>query len=161
MRDIRFIPAIIFLSLFFVTSSIAQSNVSSKEAEKLCKTVKAIKELPRDWGEKGVDKTYDAIVYAGENVVPCLIDQVTDLTVMKDPRCPTISNATTIGDVSYFILVNLMKIEFTQLLPQDVVKDFKTNGVYAYHEYIDRDGSRKELQSKLREWWKSKKEKRN
>lgn len=162
MRNVRFVPAVcLVLIIVCVTSSNSQSGVTPKEAKALCETVKAINELPRDWGEKGVDKTYDAIVDAGEKVVPCLIDQITDLTVMKDPRCPTISTATTIGDVSYFILVDLMEIEFTLLLPEDVVTDFKTNGVYAYHNYIDRNGSRKELQTKLRELWKSKKEKQD
>jgi len=121
MRN-SFVLAVFFMLLIFSgTSSNAQSNISANEAEKLCNTVKSIKELPRDWGEKGVDKTYDAIVDAGEKVVPCLIDQVTDVTVMKDPRCPTISTGTTIGDVSYFILVELLKIEFTQLLPENVL----------------------------------------
>jgi hypothetical protein len=163
MRNLRFSYAIFSLLLiFFATSSNAQSEVSEKEAEGLCKTVKSIKELPRDWGDKGVDRAYDAIVDAGEKVVPCLIDQVIDVTVMKDPRCPPISSGTTIGDVSYFILVDLLKIEFTQLLPENVVAEFKTRGVYAYHDYIDRDGSRKELQSKIREWWKiQKKRERN
>ena len=162
MRNVSPIAAgFLVLLILCVTSSNAQPRVSPKEAEALCKTVKDINELPRDWGEKGVDKAYDAIVDAGEKVVPCLIDQITDLTVIKDTRCPTISTATTIGGVSYFILVDLLKIEFTQLLPEDVVTDFKTTGVYAYHNYVDRSGSRKELQARLRELWNSKKEKQN
>jgi hypothetical protein len=39
------------------------------------------------------------------------------------------------------------------MLPDKVNQKFKTEGVYAYHEYIERKGSRKQLQSKLREWY--------
>ena len=143
----------VFLVLVSAIGTVAQTSLDSKGAAKLCKRVSEIKELPRDWGEKGVDKTYDEIVAAGEAVVPCLIQNITITKVMRDPRCPTISTATTIGDVSYFILVDLLHLKFTELLPAKTQDDFKTNGVYAYHEYIDQRGSRKELQQKLRNWF--------
>jgi hypothetical protein len=132
---------------------VSAQNVPNKSATQLCKNIKKIKELPRDWGEKGVDKTYDEIVAAGESVIPCLIDNIPNTKVMRDPRCPTISKATTIGDVSYFVLVDMLKLEFTELLPNDVKSDFKTHGVYAYHEYIDKPGARNELQTKLRHYY--------
>lgn len=146
---------ILVTALIILTSSdlYSQNKVDSKSAEELCQSVSKINELPRDWGQKGVDKTYDSIVDAGDVVVPCLINNITNTKVMKDPRCPTISTATTVGDISYFILVDLLKLNFVQLLPDDVKQSYKTNGVYAYHEYIDKKGSRKELQQKLRKWY--------
>jgi hypothetical protein len=75
---------------------------------------------------------------------------------MRDPRCPTISGAKKISDVAYFVLVQITKIGFIELLPADVHEKYKTTGVYAYHDYIERKGSRKELQLKLREWYRKK-----
>lgn len=151
--------SITFLILFFglfVANAFSQSQtVSLREAKALCNRVAEIKELT-DKVESGVDATYDELKKAGEAVVPCLIEKITDTTVMRDPRCPTISGATKIGDVAYFVLVQITKIDFIELLPADVQKKYKTTGVYAYHDYIERKGSRKELQLKLREWYRKK-----
>ena len=114
-----------FLILFFTVNSFAQSNISSKDAARLCKDVNKIKEFPRDWGQRGVDTTYDSIIDGGEAVVPCLIDNITNTKVMRDPRCPTISTATTIGDVSYYVPVDMLKLSFTEFLPEDIEKTTK------------------------------------
>lgn len=148
--------SITFLILFFglfVANAFSQSQtVSLREARALCSRVAEIKELT-DKVESGVDATYDELKKAGKTLVPCLIEKITDTTIMKDPRCPTISGETKVGDVAYFVLVQITKIGFTELLPADVQEKYKTNGVYAYHDYIERKGKRKELQSKLREWY--------
>jgi hypothetical protein len=144
------------LVILIVTALIPFATNASGQAglpRQLCDRVKEIKQLPHSSGEKGVDATYDEIITAGDAVVPCLIDNVTNETIMNDPRCPTISKATTIGDVSYFLLIELLELNFTELLPADTQASYKTNGVYAYHDYIDRKGSRKELQANLRKWY--------
>jgi hypothetical protein len=147
--------SITFLILFFglfVANAFSQSQtVSLREAKALCNRVAEIKEIT-DKVESGVDATYDELKKAGKALVPCLIEKITDTTIMKDPRCPTISGETKVGDVAYFVLVQITKIGFTELLPADVQEKYKTNGVYAYHDYIECKGKRKELQSKLREW---------
>lgn len=150
------ITFLILLFGLFVVNAFSQSQtVSLREAKALCNRVAEIKELT-DKVESGVDATYDELKKAGEAVVPCLIDKITDTTIMKDPRCPTISTETKVGDVAYFVLVQITKIGFTELLPTDVQEKYKTTGVYAYHDYVERKGSRKELQSKLREWYRKK-----
>ncbi len=146
---------ILFFGLFVVNAFSQSQTVSLREAKALCNRVAEIKELT-DKVESGVDATYDELKKAGEAVVPCLIDKITDTTIMKDPRCPTISTETKVGDVAYFVLVQITKIGFTELLPTDVQEKYKTTGVYAYHDYVERKGSRKELQSKLREWYRKK-----
>lgn len=128
------------------------ANGQSLPANRLCKKVSAIKHLPRDRSEKGVDKAYDEIIAAGEDVVPCLIGKITDRTILNLPRCP-ISSVTSVGDLSYFLLVDILKLDFIQLLPSEVQESFKTEGVFAYHEYIEGKGARKELQTKLRKWY--------
>lgn len=141
--------------LLFVWCSIAGFSQSQKavhsEAKALCNRVSEIKALPH-YDENGVDAAYDALAQAGESVVPCLIDKITDTTIMPDPRCPRISD-TKVGDVAYFVLVRIIKIGFSELFPPDVKDTYKKEGVFAYHEYIERRGKRKELQLKFREWY--------
>lgn len=146
----------IFLALLFglfAGNAFSQSQtVSVPEAQALCDRIAEIKELT-DKVESGADAVYDEIVNAGEAVIPCLIEKVTDTTIMRDPRCPTISTATKVGDIAYFVLAIITKMSFTEFLPPDVREKYKTKGVYAYHDYIEQNGKRKELQSKLREWY--------
>ncbi|MBK8812467.1 MAG: hypothetical protein IPN69_17295 [Acidobacteria bacterium] len=147
---------ILFFGLCAVNTFSQSQNLSFRDAKALCNRVSEIKEFPRGWGEKGVDPAWDALVDAGEAVVPCLIDKITDTTVMPDPRCPRFTDELKVGDTAYFILVNILKIGFVELLPIDVQEKYKSEGAYAYHEYVERKGKRKELQSKLREWYRKK-----
>jgi len=107
-------------------------------------------------GTSGIDAAYDAIVGAGETVVPCLIQQVTNTTRMSDPRCPPLSDRITVGDVAYFLIADITKLDFIELLPPDVQRKYKTDGAYAYESYIRRKGARSQLQSRLLAWYRQK-----
>lgn len=148
--------SITFFILLFglcATDAFSQSQTATlRNANALCNRVAKIKQLPH-YDESGVDANYDALAKAGESIIPCLIEKITDTKIMRDPRCPTISTETKVGDVAYFVLVRITKIGFIELFPADVREKYKTEGVYAYHDYIERKGKRKELQSKLREWY--------
>ena len=145
---------ILFLCVVACNAYAQSRNVSSADARRLCNRVAEIKTLPMK-GDPGVDAAYDAIVGAGEAVVPCLIQKITDLTPMRDPRC-MFSERTTVGDISYFVLVDITKLDFVELLPADVQRKIQNNGVYAYHDYIRRKGARSRLQFKVREWYQRK-----
>lgn len=159
MRNQRIIKGFILLALLVFCTAQIYSQSSSIERTKdsgLCARLALIKELPYSYEEMGVDSNYDALYQAGEAVIPCLIDKITDTTVMADPRCPRISEDTKVGDVAYFVLVGITKIKFEEMLPASVQKKYLAEGVYAYHSYIDGDGARAELQSKLRDRYKQK-----
>jgi hypothetical protein len=151
----QFTFLILFCGLCAFNAFSQSKNAASRNASALCNRVSEIKQLPfKD--ESGVDAAYDALIGAGEIVVPCLIEKVSDVTVMPDPRCPHVTDETKVGDVAYFVLVDIIKIDFVELLPAKVREKYKTEGVYAYHEYIEGKGKRKLLQSKLREWYRQK-----
>ena len=153
-KQITFLILLFGLSVFNAFSQ--SQNVALRDAKVLCNRVSEIKELPHHFDQRGVDAAYDALAEAGEIVVPCLIEKITDTTVMPDPRCPHITDETRVGDVAYFVLVGITKIGFAELFPDDVKEKYKTEGVYAYHEYIEGKGKRKQLQLKLREWYQKK-----
>jgi hypothetical protein len=95
-------------------------------------------------------------VAAGETIVPCLIDKIADTRPMRDPRCPPLSDQTTIGDVAYFVLIDITKLDFIELLPEKIQTKYKNEGAYAYHDYMARKGARRQLQLKVRKWWRQK-----
>ena len=130
---------------------------AAKSAEELCDRVSNIKLMPFD-DTSGVDPDYDAIVQAGDSVVPCLIAKVGDTTSMPDPRMAPryagIDNK--VGDVALWIIERIAKIDVLQFLPSKVRQDFKEEGVLAYFKYVRTDEHRKDLQNKLYEWYRQK-----
>lgn len=152
----KLIALLFFLFSCCVGNAFSQSQEAAiGDVAALCDRIAEIERLPHT-DESGVDPVYDALVEAGEAVVPCLIEKIVDTEIMSDPRCPGISRETKVGDVAYFVLVDITKIDFMELFPSDVQDKYKTRGVYAYHDYIEVEGKRKELQTKLREWFEKK-----
>lgn len=122
----------------------------------LCSRVSEIKHLPFKHDAPIDDPVYRALVNAGDAVLPCLIDKVADTTPMKDPRGIPGPTDTRVGDVAYFVLVRIAKLDFLELLPAEVRKQFETEGVYGYHRLMSERRHRLQLQAKLREWHKQK-----
>lgn len=151
----RFALLSLFVSLSCLNLLAQEKDSDAKGINALCNRVSEIKELPH-YDESGVDEVFDELFKAGESVVPCLIEKITDTEIMSDPRCPHISDETRVGDVAYFVLVRIAKMKFDEFFPIEVREKYKTEGVYAYHEYIERKESRKQLQSKLRDWYRLK-----
>jgi len=148
---------LLYAALFCCLCTVSALAQTSKRSDlvRLCNRVAEIKELPMK-GDRGIDAAYDAIVAAGETIVPCLIDKIADTRPMRDPRCPPLSDQTTIGDVAYFVLIDITKLDFIELLPEKIQTKYKNKGAYAYHDYIVRKGARRQLQLKVQKWWRQK-----
>lgn len=124
------------------------------DTSSLCEQVRQIKVLPFK-GDQGRDKTYDSLVAAGDAVVPCLIDKVTDATPMQDPRETLKFAETKVGDVAYFVLIDITHIDFAAPFPTKIKEDYKSEGVYAYFRFVEKPSNRKKLQQALRDWFKN------
>ena len=136
------------LSLVFV-AAFQQAN-----AQNLCDRVSEIKILPFK-GEHVDDAAYNALIEAGDSVLPCLIAKVTDTRRMRDPRqAPTYPDVR-VGDVAYFVLVHIAKIGFVEMFPAKVQDNYKAEGVYAYFEFMRKKRNRVWLQRKLNEWYRT------
>ena len=130
-----------------------QSGPISPDPETLCRQVSKISVLPFK-GDKGRDQVYDALVAAGDAVVPCLIDEITNLTRMADPREAPKFADTRVGDIAYFVFTDITKMNFTDPLPTNVKEEYKAEGVYAYFRFVEKPENRKEIQRYLRDWYK-------
>ena len=66
---------LLYAALFCCLCTVSALAQTSKRSDlvRLCNRVAEIKELPMK-GDRGIDAAYDAIVAAGETIVPCLID---------------------------------------------------------------------------------------
>jgi hypothetical protein len=121
----------------------------------ICTRIPDIKLYPFH-GERGKDAAYDAFMDAGEAAVPCLINKTTDTTNIPDPSESFKFPETTVGDLAYFLLIDITKLGFVELMPREVQTDYKNNGVWAYYAYVAKRGHRKDLQKKLYEWYRTK-----
>lgn len=121
----------------------------------LCDRVSEIKLLPFK-GERVDDEAYNSLIDAGEVAIPCLIEKITDTRRMGDPRhAPTYPDVR-VGDVAYFVLIEVTKLDFIEMLPAAVQKQYKNDGVYAYFRYVQRKQNREQLRRSLREWYRRK-----
>ena len=111
-------------------------NTPAPDPKTLCSRVSEIKHLP--YKDEPSDPIHVALLEAGEAVLPCLIEKVADSTPMKDPRKIPGPTDTRVGDVAYFVFLHITRIEFTELLPVKVQKEYETEGVYAYHWFVSK-----------------------
>ncbi len=81
------------------------------------------------------------------------VSQLMTKTRMKDPRSAPTYPDFRVGDLAFFLLVDITKIPFEQMLPYSVKFKIKDEGVYAYFEYVEHLNNRKALQNKWRAWW--------
>jgi hypothetical protein len=124
----------------------------------LCNRVSEIKTLPFE-DEEVDDPAYNALIKAGEKVVPCLIDEVGDTTSMRDPRPEPgyMGYDNKVGDVALWVLVEITRFDFLQFLPRRVQDDVNGKvGMLAYWEYLQNEQHRKNLQKRLYEWYRQK-----
>ncbi len=132
-------------------------KVKRQDPNLLCNRIPELKILPMK-GERGEDAVYDAFMDANNAVVPCLIERVTDTTKTPDPRqepgFPDIE--ITIGDIAFFLIGDITKMPFTELLPGEVQREYKEDGVYAYFKFVKHPANRKKLQDNLRAWYREK-----
>jgi hypothetical protein len=170
------IPALFFLSAFIscsrapgsagpspkqtykntpVKSASVESSGRPQDVAAICDRIRDIKVYPFH-GDRGEDAAYDAFMDAGEAAVPCLIKKITDTTRIPDPR-PTLKfPETTVGDIAYFLLIDITKLGFVEFMPHEVQDDFRDNGMWAYHAYVAKKEHRKDLQNNLYEWYRTK-----
>ncbi|MGQ0540912.1 MAG: hypothetical protein ACT4O9_03550 [Blastocatellia bacterium] len=130
-------------------------NVSS---QKLCDRLAEIKVLPhKDPNE--TDPIYEALIAKKEGAYPCLIAKITDSSKVPDPRQAPHWEHYSVGDTAVFILVRSLSKDddrlasqlLVNMLPPAYQKEWKTNGVYAYFNYVSEPNNRKQLQ----QWWKN------
>lgn len=139
------------------TKYVVPDELTNASPEALCERLADIKVIPHK-DPNDTDPIYEALIAKGKDAYPCLLNKITDNTKMPDPRGAPIWQNYAVGDTAVFILVNSVSAGDWQLeeklliemLPPASREEWKTNGVYAYFNYVSEQANRKELQR----WWK-------
>ena len=121
------------------------------EGSHLCDQLAEVRHVPFD-NEHVDDAIYNQIMSHKRAAVPCLVDQITNETRMHDPRSEPVESNFRVGDLAFFLLVDITNVPFEQMLPGDVRARLKDEGVYAYFGYVSVPGNRATLQRKWKAW---------
>ncbi len=138
------------------TPTIHPKLLNAKSSE-LCDRLAEIKKLPnRDPDD--TDPLYEALIAKGDQAYSCLIEKITVAKKMPDPREAPKWKHYAVGDTAIFILVRSVgKTDvgeeelLKEMLPPPFRKEWETNGIYAYFNYVSDPNNRKTLQL----WWKN------
>jgi hypothetical protein len=133
-------------------SSGHQGKAARARAEILCQRLPEMKTMPFK-GEPIEDEVYNGLISLKDAAIPCLIGKITDSTRMNDPRQAPVYRDFRVGDAAFFLLLDITKVPFEQMLPAEVKSELEDQGVYAYFEYIKKDENRKSLQASWQAWY--------
>lgn len=123
------------------------------EADALCKQIHKIKKFPGRDPSEAEDVYYAAVMAQGQKIMDCLVDEITNETPTDDPRSAPSWQNYKVGDTAVFLLARLSGSQeiLKEMLPPSSREEWKTNGVYAYFNYVSTMEHRLELQS----WWRT------
>lgn len=126
-------------------------SVSVETADLLCGKLNELKRMPFKDKIAG-DIVYDSLIAKGKEAIPCLIEKITDTTLMEDPReAPHIQDFK-VGDAAVFMLHRITEKPLEDILPDDIKKYWETEGVYAYFNYVENPKNRKKIKVLWESW---------
>lgn len=144
---------ILFIALFLQFNlPLAYAN-GTESSDFFCQNLHKIKKIPHKTSIHVKDPLYNGLMKMGEKAVPCLIEKLVDATPTPDPRsAPTVE--VTVGDIAFFMLTRITERPVAESLPPAIRKTYKTEGIYAYFDYVRNNNNRLDLQKNWQEWCK-------
>jgi len=127
---------------------------SNKIDQNYCDRLSEIKTMPL----KGVpveDDVYNGLMKMGDLAVPCLVDQLTNVTKTPDPRRTPIYSETTLGDVALFVLLDITKVPVEDVFPKEIINKWEDQGIYAYFAFVEKEVNRRVIQDRWRNWYRN------
>ncbi|WP_408950466.1 hypothetical protein [Lysobacter sp. Hz 25] len=147
--------ALFFGGFLFLLASCSSQGTNAKAMGKAeaCDSLAEIKSMPLRDGWPETDPAYLKISNNREVAKSCLLDRISDSTQMMDPRSePTKVNNFAVGDLAFFLLYEFKMVPFEEVLPGEVTKQLAERGVFAYFEWVNKPGNRRQLQENCRKW---------
>jgi hypothetical protein len=99
------------------------------------------------------DAVYNELMAAGDAAVPCLIEKITDVGRMHDPRTAPVAADFRVGDLAFILLSRITKVPIEEMLPAEVTREFSERGIYAYFAYVQKSEHRQLIQKRWRVKW--------
>jgi hypothetical protein len=138
------------VALLFVASLAGATELGAGGGDS-CAHLANVREIPFKADETPSDAAYRDIIGAGRSAIPCLVDRVTDVTPMPDPRKAPPAPGFVVGDLAVMLLAEVSGVPFDDLMPEEVRRRLPHDGVYAYFAYVATPSNRKALQDALRQ----------
>jgi hypothetical protein len=131
-------------------------EITSLSSTQLCNRLAAIETIPT-FDPTITDPIYECLIAKGDDAIPCLVEKISDKTLTSDPRYSVPHwQYYAVGDTAVFILIDILRRDdvereklLIEMLPPRYKNEWKTNGIYAYFNYVSEPKNRKEL----RRWW--------
>ena len=124
-------------------------------ATNLCDRLSEIRVMPFK-NEKVDDEVYNGLLRMGSTAIPCLINKLTDTTRMRDPRKTVPYSYLTVGDVAFFVILDISGESIERFLPERIWREYEEQGIYAYFRFVENPKNRKLLQDSLLSWFSAK-----
>lgn len=139
-------------SVLSTMPSVSATPSADTDVIALCHELSEIGRIPFRENTIAGDPVYDGLMSARMKAVPCLVDEITNETEMKDPReAPHIPDFK-VGDAAVFMLHRITGVPIPEILPKYYAKEWETQGIYSYFKYVERPESRKKIQVWWRDW---------
>lgn len=129
-------------------------HIAGMTSIELCNRLISIDTLPTK-DPAVTDPIYESLIAKGDEAISCLVENISDRTPMPDPRYSVPHwQHFVVGDAAVFILLDILsrgdhsewKRMMIESLPPKSAEEWKTNGVYAYFNYVSEPANRKNLQ---------------
>ena len=140
------------LLLFLLLLSFSCS--SNKTDQNYCDRLSEIKTMPLK-GEPVEDDVYNGLMKMGDLAVPCLIDQLANVTKTPDPRRTPFYSETTLGDVALFVLLDITKVPVEDVFQKEIMNKWEDQGIYAYVAFMENEAKRRLIQDRWRNWYRN------
>jgi hypothetical protein len=121
--------------------------------QQVCSEIAAVRHIPFHPEDKVDDPAYSRLREKSWGVVPCLISQITNTSLTPDPRSAPVYPKVRVGDVAFWVVKDITGLPYDEMFPEGTRRRFKQEGVYAYFEWVNRDGHRKKLQQNVDKWF--------
>lgn len=131
----------------------ASVSIAGRDSMSLCYRLSHLKTIPYDRSKPSGDPVYDELIAAGKQAIPCLIDKITDTSIIPDPREAPVITDFRVGDAAVFMLMIITGVDAhpEKMLPPHYAKMWKEEGIYSYFYYVEKPSNRRQLQA----WWRN------
>jgi hypothetical protein len=101
-------------------------------------------------GERVDDAAYNSLKADRLRAIPCLVEKLTDVTPMRDPRKAPPYSGLKVGDVAFFLLADFACAPFDEVFPEDLKRRYAEDGIDAYFRFVEIPTNRRLLQERWR-----------
>ncbi|HEX6126725.1 MAG TPA: hypothetical protein VFZ23_15240 [Pyrinomonadaceae bacterium] len=131
-------------------------HISGMSSSELCDRLISIDTMPTH-DPTITDPIYESLIAKGDDAIPCLVEKISDTRPMPDPRYSVPHwQHYKVGDTAVLTLLDIVSrddSEWENLMIESLspkyAEEWRTNGIYAYFNYVSEVKNRKELQR----WW--------